>query len=186
MMPWGRLIVGTDHGKSHIKDKSVDGQVCTLKADGSTTLWLGPRVECDILYLEGDDALIAAWLTEIRNRNTQLSRAHGWYLIHLFVEVKDRPNAVHAFVYWMDIVESMAAMAAWEERTGETYPWPFIGPLKDLGLVFLDWRADCRQRKVEKQDELLRLLEAKAHAELTAQVDAQVFEDIRHATEVAT
>jgi hypothetical protein len=175
------FIVGTAIHLSYRYDKEVGSCIRTLSADGTTEAWRGPRFDAPVLYLEGNDERIADWLTHVRNEQIELRRATGWYLIHRFFSIDHRPGAVNAVIYWIDETENAAEIDAYNDGKEDQLPYDFIGPLKDLGLVFLDWRKKvAQQKKIAMEHETLMRLEARAHAEITAIEDDRVFADISH------
>lgn len=180
------MIIGQDFGHSFMRSKSVDGVVCTLNADGSYTVWRGPRSEAQVLYLEGTDEQIARWLTETRNRHLHMTLATGWHLRFNFVELPDRPQAYHGIVWWEDDVESRERILAYDLEHNTSYAdLVFYGPLMDLGQAFLRWKryiVAWRMKKAAEQD-VVMAMEAHAHAELTAEEDALAFADLERAME---
>jgi len=175
------LIVGQHFGLNAVFDKSPEGVVYTLNVDGSVSFWTDDKVDPEVIYLEGSDELIAKWLTHTRNQHLELCIANGWYLCAFFAEVKDRDNAYHCLVRWENIVEKTARLQEYDAKHGTHYAeFEFYGPLMDLGHAFLHWKKKYLAWKEREQaeSEATRLMEANAHAALTAVEDELCFATI--------
>jgi nitric oxide reductase activation protein len=172
------LIVGELVGCRLMYDKTAEGVVYTLNANGEVTRWTEPKYEAQVLYLEGTDADICQWLTDTRNKHLYLTRATGWHLYVKFTEVPDRPNTWCGVARWDNDAENQARMAAYDAEHGTDYAGlTFYGPLMDLGHTFLHWKKKYLAWKEREQvaAEATRLMEAKAHADLTAAEDEECF-----------
>jgi hypothetical protein len=179
------MIIGRDFGWSCIWDKGADTTVYTLNADGSKTMWKGPRVDAHVIYMEGNEVEIAAWLDQARSQHSELYKATGWHLTYHFTGNRDRPHAYHATLAWYDTEEWLTQLQSYDEEMGtELAPWYLekSGPLMDIGVVFLHWHKQLmlQEQRREREEAVVMALEAKAHAEITAIEDERAFADINH------
>lgn len=183
-LPLAELIVGEAYNKAlrltSIRDKTPEGRIFVLESDKSTTAQFGARWEVPAIYLEGSDAAIGGWLTNARNKNLHLVRATGWHVCYRYFEVAYRPSAVYALIWWEDEVEAHALDRSVNERQGTDWPLAgeWSGPLMDLGITFLRWRAKCKEESNAVEKQLVDLARTVAISAVVAEEDARALADV--------
>lgn len=171
------LVVGRAwHHKHELTRLTEEGRFYVLTECGTAELHAEPVIDVPVLYLEGDDEVVADWLTQMRDHYAELGRHTGWQLVLHFEADTARQNVTYMVAWWEDHVEHEAQVLARAVRN-EHPPTPadFIGPLPKIGRLFKQARESFKEDyKLSFQHALVQRLSE----DMKAAIDSDVFQSL--------